>query len=87
MQQAPKRARGAGPAGDPDGDEDDEIVAGVIDESRPPARRAAEPARPPDDGDQVPDGARTWRDRHGPSLYVVGCLLVMGVVMALQSSC
>lgn len=86
MQQSPKK-RGAGPAGDPDTDEDDEVIEAVIDESRPAPRRQAQPPPTGDDAVQVPDGARSWRDRHGPTVYIVGCLLVMGLLMALQSNC
>jgi hypothetical protein len=85
VQQSPKR--GAGPAGDPDTDEDDEVVVAVIDEGRPAARRKAHPALPADDGEEIPDGVRSWRDRHGPTVYVIGCLVVMGVLMTLQSTC
>jgi len=35
----------------------------------------------------VPDGPKSWRDRHGPSLFVAGCLATLVLLMVFQSGC
>ncbi|HTE51814.1 MAG TPA: hypothetical protein VK698_13260 [Kofleriaceae bacterium] len=46
-----------------------------------------EASRDEDDDHGVPDGPKSWRDRHGPSLFVAGCLATLVLLMVFQSGC